>query len=444
MSNLKKCIIILTIILIIIIGILIYVLYQNRGKVIHNIDEIGDNTSYELKTDLQEVSIRNNFYIVRECVNKFYTYYTAILGIEEDYYGADESIIKEAQQQNAVAIYNMLDSEYTTQKGITKENIMSKIEKVNRATVNITDMYVSEKTPNMSVYIVKGTLRDNKTFAVSQFQMIVKLDSSNRTFSILLEDYLDKKYSGLKEGDSIDIQVGENIEKNDNNTYIFKSISDETYCRDLFYKFKEEILYNPELAFSNLNEEYRQKRFETLDKFKEYAQNNMGKYAKIQPQQYQRSVSGDIVQYICTDQNGNYYIFRENSIMDYELILDTYTLDLPEFTEIYDNSTEQNQILLNIQKVFEAINLGDYKYVYNKLDDTFKENYFRTELDFENYIKSQWPKEISVSYGEYQKNGEIYIYDIQMSNKTENRTLSKQIVMQLKEERDFVMSFNVE
>ena len=450
MINFKKWIIILVIILIIIIGILIGTIYQNRGKIVYGIDEEYVEIEYELETAIRKVSNRNNYYIVKTCVNKFYTYYAAIYDIESENYIIDEETkisIENTQKQYAEVIYNMLDTRYIEFNQITKENILTKLESFNNSVVNITNMYVSEKTANMSVYIVEGKIREVVTGEISDFQIMLQIDSLNRSFSIFLQDYINEKYkSGFTEGSELDISVPDNIEKNEDNTYDYNSITDETYVSDLFNKYKEEVLYNTELAYEHLDEEYKKCRFETLENFKEYAKNNIRKNVIMQLDKYQITKYDDYTQYVCVDQNGNYYIFRETSVMNYSLILDTYTIDLPEFIESYNNAEDDEKILLNIQKVFDAINDGDYKYVYNKLDDTFKSNYFKTQESFETYIKENWFENNSVEYGSYQKNGEVFVYDIQITDAegSEAKTISEKIVMQLLEGTNFVMSFNVE
>lgn len=446
MSNLKKWIVVLTIILIILILTLVYVIIQNKRKTIEEIDEQGRDITYDIDTTIKPVSVRNNFYIVKECVNRFYSYYMAVFDIEENYYNANETLKQEAQKQNAEAIYDMLDSKYISEKAITKDNILTKLEKIKSSTVNITNMYVSEKTTNMSVYIVQGTLINNTTKEISQFQMIVKVDSLNRTFSIIPQDYVKENYNNLQVGGNIDIEVQENIEKNTNNKYIFNPISDQTYVTDLFNQYKNEALYTPKLAYNKLDEEYRNKRFGTLQKFEEYIKSNSKKYATLRIVKYQKTVTDNYIQYVCIDNNGNYYIFKENSVMNCTLILDTYTIDLPEFIQKYNNVEENEKILLNIQKIFEAINSGDYQYVYGKLDSTFKSKYFTTLEQFEKYIKENWYSYNKISYEKYQKNGDIYLYNIQITDgeNTKVEKINKKIVMKLLEGTDFVMSFNVE
>lgn len=447
----KKILLVIIILLILlaicIIGILAILKEQKQNSVPY---EDEGRIDIEIDSKLKKVSIRNNYYITKLCVNKFYTYYTAIYESENENYILDEeakSSIENMKKQNAEVIYNLLDKEYINNKQITKENILTKLQKINTSVVNINHMYVSQKTENISVYVVEGTLREKVSGKISDFQIMLQLDSQNRTFTVFLEDYIKEKYKdGFKVGNELDINVQNSIEKNENNGYDYVNVSDETYATDLFNKYKEEMIYNPSLAYEHLNQEYRNKRYGTVEKFQEYVKANLRKNVISKVTKYQITQTDNYTQCVCIDQNGNYYIFRENAVMDYELILDTYTVDLPEFIEKYNNADEKERILLNIQKIFEAINSGDYKYVYSKLDSTFKSNYFKTQEQFEKYIKENWYNYNKVSYGSYQKSGEVYVYNIQITDGDNGKTekIDKKVVMKLLEGTDFVMSFNVE
>lgn len=132
-------------------------------------------------------------------------------------------------------------------------------------------------------------------------------------------------------------------------------------------------------------------------------------------------------------------------MLDYTILLDTYTIDLPEFTEKYRNSTDEQKVLLNIQKFFEAINHQDYSYAYSKLDETFKNNNFKTIAEFETYMKKNFFSKSKLAAGKVEKQGNTYLYDINMSDATgkDANTKKKSFVMQLKEGTDFVMSFQI-
>lgn len=101
---------------------------------------------------------------------------------------------------------------------------------------------------------------------------------------------------------------------------------------------------------------------------------------------------------------------------------------------------------MNIQRFFYAIEDEDYRYAYNKLDETFKTNNFATLEEFENYAKTNFFKRNTLSAGKAEKQGNIYLYNITIKDASEesNKERTTSFVMRLGEETDFVMSFGVE
>ena len=448
MKNLKKWIIILSILVIIIIAVLVYILFfsKNSAKILHGVDEEGSDISYEIDTTLKKVTNRNNYYIVKNAVNKFYTYYYNMNNLENDIYIMDEAAevsIKEIQQEYAQVIYDMLDNDYKEYVGITNNNIVENLTPINEVVININKMYVSQRTVDVSIYIVEGTTREKATNKISNFRMMVKVDALNRVCSLFLQDYVDAKCPAIKLGDKLNIDTDSNIEKNANNIYDYQNITDETYCIDLINKYQEEILYNQKLAYEHLDNEYKVKKFANLEEFQNYAKNNVRKNVLLELSQYQKTTSNNgYTIYICVDQTGKYLIFKEKSIMDYEIILDTYTIDLPEFVEQYNSSSEDKKVQFNIQKFFDAINDGDYSYAYSKLDQTYKNNNFPTQTDFENYMKTNFYAQNKLGYTSYEKNGDLYIYKMVITNgENSSQTIEKQFVVKLLDGTNFVMSF---
>ena len=321
------------------------------------------------------------------------------------------------------------------------------------------------------MYLVYGNIIDTTKNTTSNFAVGVKLDSNNNTFSILTYKYLQEK--GLLNIDESKVVQLKQIDKIENKEYnIFKKvyITEEEYVKYIFETFINRMLYNIEEAYSNLDSTYSNKRFENLQNFKKYAESNKDLYLSfnnskqygdfndmydymeylythktLELSSYQVKKYDDYTQYVCIDQNNNYYIFREKSIMQYTVILDTYTIDLPEFTEKYESAKDEEKVLLNIQKCFEAINNKDYNYVYNKLDQTFKNNNFKTLADFEKYMKDNTFDSNTVSSSNGKVQGNTYMYDITIKDSSgkDTNTIKKTFVMQLKEGTDFVMSFGV-
>ena len=234
-------------------------------------------------------------------------------------------------------------------------------------------------------------------------------------------------------------------EKYECNELQYVSVGIEDLMQIYFNDYKTYALTNPKQAYELLNKEYREKRFKDLDEYKLYISNNKEKIASDNLEKYQIAVDDEKTRYICLGKYENYYIFCENSVMDYSIILDTYTIDQPEFIEKYDEANEKGKCILNIEKVKQALNSGDYKYIYGKLNEQFKNKNYSTLSAFENYMKSNLNKYNKIEYKEFKNEGETYIYNVELTDllgKTD-KTINMQILMQLKDDRDFVMSFSI-
>ena len=204
-----------------------------------------------------------------------------------------------------------------------------------------------------------------------------------------------------------------------------------------------------------MDNEYREKRFESIETFKDYINNNKEKLEKAILSNYQVKNRDGYTEYMCVDEDGKYYIFNATAAMQYTLILDTYTVDLPEFTEKYNKASEQEKVALNINKVITALNAKDYKYIYSKLADSFKNNYFENEEALKEYLVNNLFENNDVEFEKFAKEGTLYTYRIKVtkiiSEEEEERYYGKNapmkyinVVMQLNEGTDFVMSFSIE
>ena len=361
--------------------------------------------------------------------------------------------IEKQEKASAENLYKILDKDYIKYKDITTENIRTKLPVINNSIVNITNMYVSEQSLDIYIYIAKGTLREKISNNISNFSIMVKLDTKNRTYSIFLEDYIQEKYPNIEVGEILNINK-ENIEKNENNAYEYVNVTEEKVDQELFMvdkivenlfnKFKEELLYNMPLAYQRLDEEYKAKRFNSEEEFQNYEKNNTKNNVIMEVRQYQRDSKEGYTQYICIDQNNNEYVFKVTSVINYKILLDTYTIELPEAMETYNNLTDQEKIKTNLNKIFKAINEKNYKYVYEKLDNTFKNNYYPTEDTLKTYLEQTIYTNNKVEYTIKDKNKDLYICNVNIKDKenTKNKTINMKVIIQLKEGTDFVISFS--
>ena len=435
---------IIAIVIIIIIGIVVLISIKKNKNVGEPHSSNEPLTGEENNEILEPVTVRNDYYIVKNSVAKFYSYYYSIYNAEKDNYILDDEAIesiKKIKQKNIQAVYEMLDQEYINFKQVTVDNLESKFPAISTNRVNINKMYVIKKRTNVETYLVDGYLLDETTKSIDKFDILANIDVINGTFTIVPNDYVETKYSSIKIGEDLNFNAPDTIELNDANKYSFKNISDEDYILDVFEKLKNELLYNPEEAYNNLNEEYRQKKFNSIEEFKEFAKRKTRELVIAQVTTYQKTKYDNYTQFVCGTNSGKYYIINEKSLLDYEYILDTYTIDLPQFTEKYNAASADEKAGMNIQKVIDAINDSDYHYVYSKLDETFKKSNFSSEDAFKKYAEQNFGNK-RLEYESSKQEGDLYISDITIKE-NETSIAQKKIIMKLLDGTDFVMSFNI-
>lgn len=450
MSKIKNVIIILSVMLVIIVIVLAILLTNSNnsgesGQQVISEDEGLEAYETEIDTDLALVTNRTSFYTVKECVGKYYSYYSVIFNAGNYYYTDDEEIISQAELDNSQILYNILDTEYVTSKSITVDNIKTNLKEIGQVTATITDMYFSRKTENVEVYVVEGKLKESITSEGEDFKIILKLDLINRTFSVMPQEYVEEMYSDLEIGSKIDKNITDSIEKNDNNEFSYKTVTDEEYIKDLFAQLKNELLYDAESAYEHLEEEYRETKFESLNEFADYVANRQEQYTAMTLTQYQVTEEEGYTQYVLVDQDDKYYILNVTAVMKYATILDTYTVDLPQFVERYNSVVDAQKAGLNLQKIVDAINNQDYEYVYNKLDETFRANNFPTVENLEEYIQNNLYVSVDVEFSNYNSSGGLHMYDATFTNKEDETSgqIEKTFIVKLLDGTDFVMSFNV-
>ena len=107
---------------------------------------------------------------------------------------------------------------------------------------------------------------------------------------------------------------------------------------------------------------------------------------------------------------------------------------------------DEEKVYSNIEKIFKMINMKDYNAMYNLLDSTFKSNNYQTVELFKTYInRNLYDYSVISGIQSIEKNGNYYICTVRYKN-GENATSNEKnitIIMQLKDNTDFVMSFSI-
>lgn len=436
MNKIKTLIFVILAIIIIIIISLIFLAKQRKtqGSDYQDTDFEHDVSNVEINQSVEQVTNRNDYYAVKNIIGK-YAY--AIVD------GGTESV------------YNMINTDYLDKNRITVNNIIEVIdnvigsdlseEQMNDLKLNIwiDKMYCKESAVNIRTFFVYGNFSNNVEQNKVAFQIIVEIDSKNNTFYIYPTSYVIQNYQDEKDLESYTTKLTE-IPKNDYNTFTFVNVEDTTVINDYLSNFKSLLINDIDSSYELLDQDYKTAKFENIDAYKEYVNNNINYLLTITIDKYKKDVTENGTQYTCIDKNGNYYIFEETTVMKYKVLLDTYTVILPEFAEQYDSLENTKKVAMNIEKIIQALNLRDFKYIYNKLDDTFKANNFSTLEDFEKYMDENYPSTYNVEYTTYNQENETYMQTIILNDKNSDEQKENTIIMQLKDNYEFVMSFNVQ
>lgn len=435
--KIKKIIILLIYLIIVVVSLLFIInnryekedyIYENK-----NYDEDlsgGDAYSYEIKK-VEDASI---FYSISYCIEK----YCDNLYINYNTY--DQEMIEKRRDN----LYNVLDKTYIEENNITKQNIFEHV-KIRDEQVEFTATQMNELIGEKnSVYAVRGFLENSENKYIEEICFKVILNTDNTTYSIVpIENSKNKQLSEI----NLTLDNLDEIEANEDNRFVITNVSYSSLLTRYMVYYKNMALNYPDRAYELLDENYRKNRFANLEEFRKYIDIHKEEINNIKLDKYQINNYEDYVQYITLDTNSNYYMFQENGIMQYSLMLDTYTIDLPEFIEKYEKSDGENKVALNVEKIKNALNEYDYKYMYNKLDDTFKQNNYSTYNEFVQYIKGHLFDENEFEHKSIKQQGNVYVATILITDKNQmsSEAVEMNIIMKLNNEStDFSISFNIE
>lgn len=439
MNKLKKIIIMMLVIIILIVVIIISMIEITRKKNIEKEDSIElaqQEYTEQIQAGTIDVTSSMEYYNVNSCIN---TYLQIINTNNSSYYGYNQNneYIKLISDDDInKMIYDLLSTDYIEKNIITINNIRNKVTTIDEQEAFIPlDMKVKYGDKS-NKYLVHGILINDNNQYKDEIYVFVNIDSTNVTYSIE-PIYKNKQNIIIENQDQL-------IESNGQNQYTNVNVNDETIIKDYLNKYKKLALIKPEIMYEYLDETYREKKFGSVDKFKEYINDNKDLIATRRMKKYQVNKYDNYTECICIDQDDNYYIFNQELIGKFKLILDTYTIDLPEFTTKYTASTSENKVAMNIEKVRQALNNKDYKYIYDKLYDVFKQNNFSSQDSLEQYLKANLFENNTFTYQNVEEKNGSYVSTINVTDETGTNTKKLTVIMKLQEGTDFVMSFSIE
>lgn len=454
-SNKKMIIILLLIIFFIMIGIIGVLLFQKNDEETENMNS-SQNTNEIMETStpqkFKQVDSYNIYYTVKGILNNYIAMIKEANGDEYIEFGRLQQSRDEAiaglVDESVSSIYNMFDSDYIQQSGITEESISTLAEQFKQQgdysrnvvyDLKISDMYVADISTDIDFILVNFAINDIEE------NMLIKLDFANNTYSMFGKEYLeDKGYNKDTEISNLEISTN-SIESNNYNSFDLVNTDDKYIINQYFSEYQTKLLNNIDSAYELLDKDYKENKYENPQEFSQYVEENYEALQNTYLTKYQINEFDEYKEYVCLDENNNYYIFIEKSMTDYSVILDTYTVDLKDFTDKYNLADISTKVGMNVEKVVEAINDKDYRYVYNKLDETFRNNNFGSLDNFSTYMNDNFYENNEIEYLEFSEEGDTYIYGAKVKN-TQEDSEGKEItiIMKLLEGTNFVMSFSIE
>ena len=438
MKKLRILIIVTLIIIIVSLCTIIFLKYkENNVDTDIDVSDYDANMEKNEKEELNEREQKDMVYTVEQCVN---SYLDVINTNNSIYYGTNENgeLIKLVNENES--IYNILSNKFKTQNNISIDNIENYVEKQESDVFFIPLDMKYIKNDNLIKYLTHGYITDSGYNYIKDIILIVNLDFDNNTFSIEpVDDEADFDNFELDKNDM------EQIEKNNNNVFKYVQATQEEISKKYLDYFKKMALSNTEELYNYLNEEYRDKRFENLENFQKYIENNRDTIKTLTLQKYLLNSYEGYDEYVCTDEFENLYIFREYGPLDYEILLDTYTIPTEKFKETYDKSGDQYKVAMNVDRWIQMINNRDYKTAYSYLDETFRNNNFGSEEAFEQYMRERYPSHYDFELGESTETNGTYTQTIDLTDISgeDGAVIENTIIMQLLDNYEFVMSFGV-
>ena len=110
------------------------------------------------------------------------------------------------------------------------------------------------------------------------------------------------------------------------NEYIPTYVSDQDMAKIYLNDYINNMYSNIETAYNLLDEEYRNKKFGSLENYKKYV--NSLKFNSYKISTYSKYNKEGYLVFKVTDTNGNMFVFKTNGVMQYSVLLDDYTVEI--------------------------------------------------------------------------------------------------------------------
>lgn len=137
------------------------------------------------------------------------------------------------------------------------------------------------------------------------------------------------------------------------------------------------------------------------------------------------------------------YDYENMTQEEINLVIDEKMEDL-EIMELSELG-ERDRMERYLSSFISSIENKEYEKAYEMLYDDFKNNYFPTLESFETYAKKTFPSLCALEYTNIERNGEVYVMWVIMSNAlgSSDSDVEMNFVIRENELNDFDLSFSV-
>ncbi len=377
----------------------------------------GNDNGVEEETErLQKVSDNDTYFLVQYCLKSFYD--------ENDFENISLDLIdQEAKERLNLNEQNMLNLQ---NNGFCVDEILQ--QKINEVE---------------SIYVVKYRLGET-TGEITNKVVWIRINQNNQVFSIYPYEYLSElQMLDLRDNDVIQLENVEDITRNENNQYQSSDIvtTTEACMKELFRRYKFDLLLDREHLYDTLEEEYRNLKFPDLEDLQQYINTNKADLYLDSIAAYKKENYDTYTQFTGKGQEGDYYIFRCTNLMEYTMFMDNYTV--VTIKDKYNGVLGNSQARYCINRVIQAINNKDYEFVYEKLNPIQKNNYYRNFSDFEEFIHNHFYDENNYEIAEEYLiiSTDVYQYEVEIRDANGDDVSYRRLTMavELKEDTDFVI-----
>lgn len=128
----------------------------------------------------------------------------------------------------------------------------------------------------------------------------------------------------LTQDDSL--EYAEYLKNYEVNEYIPTYVSDEDMAKIYLNDYIHNMYYDTQLAYNSLDVDYRTKKFGSLESYKTYVASL--KYPTYTMSKYYKKEKEGFIIFGVYDTNGNLFVFKTNGVMQYNVYLDDYTVEI--------------------------------------------------------------------------------------------------------------------